>query len=194
MRKSRECGKSSPLQKITHLKKTSKQQGFGWQNTHKNLSPEPLSPSLADNNPSRLLCPTHPCTHHTSYYVHRFGGAHCAKTKTPDSKAVTTTTGGGQKFFFPQTNRFPDLSPYNRLQVIQHCSVISLSFFFQKLQSDNICFKYTVIFFFFLVRFSSFFVFFQTASFTFLSLCIFVSISHLLLEILCLVQYSTALN
>jgi hypothetical protein len=48
--------------------------------------------------------------------------------------------------------------------------------------------------FYFFLDFSSFFVFFQTASFTFLSLCIFVSISHLPLEILCLVQYRTALN
>ncbi len=38
-------------------------------------------------------------------------------------------------FFFPPSNRFSDVSPYNRLQVIQHCSVISLSFFFKKLQS-----------------------------------------------------------
>ncbi len=57
-----------------------------WQNTHKKLSPKPLSLSLADNNPSRLLYRTHPCTHPTSHYVHRFGGAHCANTKTPDSK------------------------------------------------------------------------------------------------------------
>jgi hypothetical protein len=36
--------------------------------------------------------------------------------------------------------------------------------------------------------------FFQTASFTFFSICIFVSFSHLPLEMLSLVQYRTALN
>ena len=48
--------------------------------------------------------------------------------------------GGRQKFFFPRTNRFCDLSPYNRLLAIQHCSVFSFTFFFKKIKSDNICF------------------------------------------------------
>ena len=67
-------------------------------------------------------------------------------------------------------------------------------FFSRKFYLTTFVFNTPSFSFSFWFVFSSFLGFFQIASFTFLSLCIFVSISNLPLEILCLVQYRTALN
>jgi hypothetical protein len=166
-----------------------KTKGLGGQNTHIKLCPKPLSLSLADNNPSRLLYRTHPSAPHTSHYVHRSGGAHCAKTTTTSSREDNERKEEDRSFFFPPTNRFFDLSLYNRIQVIQHCSVFSKNFNLTTFVLNTPSFPFSFWF-----VFSSFLDFFQTASFNFLSLCIFVSISNIPLEILCLVQYWTALN
>jgi hypothetical protein len=72
--------------------------------------------------------------------VHRNSGAHLTKTTTTARKEGNDQMEEDRTFFPPQTNRFPDLSPYNRLQVIQHCSVFSLSVFFEVFLSDNILF------------------------------------------------------
>jgi hypothetical protein len=104
---------------------TEKTKGLGGQNTHKKLCPEPLALSLADNNPSRLLFRTHPSANHTLLYVYRSGDEHWAKTTTTASKEDKEPKEEDRSLFFPPTNRFFDLSPYNRLKVIQHCSVFS---------------------------------------------------------------------
>jgi hypothetical protein len=166
-----------------------KTKGLGWQNTHIKLCPKPLSLSLADNNPSRLLYRTHPIAPHTSHYVHRSGGAHCAKTTTTASWEDNERKEEDRSLFFPPTNRFSDLSLYNRIQVIQHCSVFPYRFFSKNSNLTKFVLNTPSFFFWFWFVFSSFLGFFQTASFTLLSLCIFLSISNLPLEILCLVQY-----
>ena len=83
-----------------------KSKGLGGQNTHKKLSPEQLSLYLAYNMLPRLLYPTPPSATLSWHYVHRSGGAHCAKTTTPDSKAVTNKMGGRQNFFFSSNQPF----------------------------------------------------------------------------------------
>ncbi len=55
--------------------------------------------------------------------LHRYDGAHCAKTITPDSKQLTTNKQGGKIFFCQPTNRYCDLSHYNRsIQTKSSCS------------------------------------------------------------------------
>ncbi len=135
-----------------------------------------------------LLFRSHPFSTLTSHSVHRHSVQTAPRQQPQPARKTTNKRRRTEVCFFPPTNRFSDLSPYNRLQEIQHCSVFSLAFIFQKLQFDNIGFYHTAVFLFFLVCFSPFFGFFRTASFTFLSLCVFVSTSHLPLEYLCLVQ------
>ena len=118
-----------------------KTQRLAGQYTHKKLSPEHISLNLAYNMPPRLLYRSPPLAPLTSHYVPRNSGAHLTKTTTTAaSKEGNDQMEEDRTFFPPQTNRFPDLSPYNRLQVIQHCSVFSLSVFFDVFLSDNICF------------------------------------------------------
>jgi hypothetical protein len=126
---------------------------------------------------------------------HRYGGAHCAKTTTPDSKAVTTTTGGGQKFVFSLEPTviaiFLPITDFRQYNIVLFFHSRS---FLRKLNVTTFVFTTTSFSFYFWFVFGSFFGFFRTASFTFSSLCIFVSISQIPLEILGLVQYRTALN
>ena len=177
MRNSRECGKSSPLQKITQLAQNNKQAGFWEGKTH--------TKSYALNNSTSLWLTTilhvssieptlPPLTHRTMstamavHIVPRQQQQQAGKTTNERRKTEVV--------FFPPTNRFSDLSLYNRIQVIQHCSVFSFSFFSQKLQSDNNCFKYTVIFLFVLVCFFFLFGFFSDSVIYFfvsLHLCIY---------------------
>jgi hypothetical protein len=181
VRNSRECGKSSPLNKITHLAKNNKQAGFRGGKTH--------TKSYALNHSTSLWLTTilhvssiEPTLPHITHRTMSTALAmHIVPRQQPQQARKTTNERRRTEVvFFPPTNRFSDLSPYNRLLVIQHCSVISLSFFSKKFQSDNICFYYTVIFLFFLVCFFFFFGFFSDSVIYFfvsLHLCIYFSSS-----------------
>ena len=134
MRNSRECGKSSPLQKITQLAKNNKQAGFGEGKTH--------TKSYALNNSTFLWLTTilhvssieptlPPLTHRT---MSTALAVHIVPRQQQQQAGETTNERRKTEVvFFPPTNRFFDLSLYNRIQVIQHCSVFPLSFFFPRI-------------------------------------------------------------
>ena len=106
--------------------RSEKTRGMGGGNTHKKLSCEQKPLYLSYNIPLRLLYRSPPLTTLTSHYVHRNSGAHLTKTTTTASKEGNDQMEEGRSFFFPPTHRFLDLSRYNGLNVIQHCSVFSL--------------------------------------------------------------------
>ena len=106
--------------------KSKKTRGVGWDNAHKKLSSDSNSLSFAHNIPLRVLYRSLPLTTLTSHYVHRNSGAHFPKTTTTASKEDNDQMVEDRSFFFPPTHRFRDLSRYNGLNVIQHCSVFSL--------------------------------------------------------------------
>ena len=146
--------------------RSEKTRGVGGENTHKKLSCEPNSLHLAYNIPLSLLYRSPPLTTLTSHYVHRNSGAHLTKTTTTASKEGNDQMEEDRSFFFPPTHRFSDLSRYNRLNVIQHFSVLFLSLFFGCLSVFLIHrhFPFVVCRFFFVLGF------FWTPSFTFFSM------------------------
>ena len=97
--------------------RSEKTRGMGRENTHKKLSCEQKPLYLSCNIPLRLLYRSPPLATLTS---------HLTKTTTTASKEGNDQMDEGRSFFFPPTHRFCDLSRYNGLNVIQHCSVFSL--------------------------------------------------------------------
>ena len=63
--------------------KSKKTRGGGWDNAHKKLSSDSNSLSLAHNIPLHVLYRSPTLTTLSSHYVHRSGGAQCAKNTTP---------------------------------------------------------------------------------------------------------------
>ena len=115
------------------------------------------------NHPNFTLCaPQQRCTPH--------------QDNNHSKQGRQRPNGGGQKFFFPPTQRFWDLSRYNRLNVIQHCSVFSLCLFCKKKTCTSFCFNTPSFSFSFLSVFFWVFGFFWTTSFTFFFLCSFLCI------------------
>ena len=110
-----------------------KSKGLGGQNTHKKLSPEQLSLYLAYNMPPRLLFLTPPSATLSWHYVHRSGGAQCAKTTTTASKEDNDQMEEDRSLFFPSNQ------PFLRSFSLQQTSG-NFTFFFKKIKSDNICF------------------------------------------------------
>ena len=93
----------------THMQiqdKHNKQEGVGWENVHKKLSPELNLPNLAYNIPLRVLYRSPPLTTLTSHYVHRNSGAHLTKTTTTASKEGNDQMEEDRSFFLPQTLGF----------------------------------------------------------------------------------------
>ena len=157
--------------------KSKKTRGVGWENVHKKLSHESNTLYLAYNIPLRLLYRSPPLTTLTSHYVHRNSAAHFTKTTTTASKEDNDQMVEDRSFFFPPTHRFRDLSRYNGLNVIQHCSVFSLCLFCKKKTYTSFCFNTPSFSFRCLSVFLGVLVFFWTTSFTFFFLCSFLSIT-----------------
>ena len=103
---------------------------------HKKLCCQPYTPSLAYNMHTLLLFRSHPSATLSSHYVHRFGGAQCAKTQTPAATKCQRQRREARTFFSPQTNRFCDLFRYNICVTL--CECFLLVFSFSKLFQDII--------------------------------------------------------
>jgi hypothetical protein len=172
-----------------------KSKGLGGQNTHKKLSPEPLSLYLAYNMPPRLLYLTPPLCHPILALCPPLWRCTLCQDNNPIQQGSDNKNGRRTEVFFslkptviPIFLPITDSTSYNIVLLFHY------RFFLRIFNLTTFLFNTPSFSFSFWFVFSSFLGFFQTASFTFLSLCIFVSISHLPLEILCLVQYRKALN
>ncbi len=123
-------------------------QKVGGAKTHnKKLCSQPYTSSLAYNMSTLLLFRPPPSATLSSHYVHRFGGAQCAKTKTPAATKCQRQRREAWTFFFPPTNRFCDLFRYNISVTL--CECFLLVFFFSKLFQDIIYYNQPSFIFYF---------------------------------------------
>ena len=86
--------------------KSKKTRGVGWENLHKKLSSESNSLYLAYNIPLRVLYRSPPLNPLSSHYVHRCGGAHCAKNTTPPASNFQRQRREARSLFCPPPNVF----------------------------------------------------------------------------------------
>ena len=161
-----------------NCQKSQKTRGLHWENKQQKLSWEPISLYLAYNMTPRLLYRTPPLCHPILALCPPLWRCTLCQEHDPRQQGSDNNKRGRLEVFVcPPTNLYWDFSRYNKIFIIQHFSVFSLSIFLFKIPSDNINFYSTVFYLVFLFFFSSFFGFFWTTSFTFSSLSIFVSIS-----------------